>query len=235
MTRLLLDLFCGAGGAAMGYHRAGFTVVGVDKVRQREYPFEFIKADALEYLAEHHTSFSVIHASPPCQGYTHLNYEGKDEHPKLVPAVRQALADTRKVTIIENVPGAPLRSDLVLCGEMFGLDVQRHRLFECHGWPVAQPPHPKHRGRVGQGGPYAGVYGNGGGKGTVEQWQQAMGIDWVTRRKGLAQAIPPAYTEFIGNQIQDALWRRKYPIPRLSRPPKGYTPPHGTSPAQGQG
>lgn len=230
MTKRLLDLFCGVGGAAMGYHRAGFEVVGVDHRKMPRYPFEFHKADALEFLMEHAHEFDVIHASPPCQGYTRLNYETKGSHPKMVPATREALALTGKPTIMENVPGAPVRSDIVLCGEMFGLAVQRHRWFEIENWECKPLDHPKHQGSVAGyrhgewvEGPYVAVYGRGGGKGTVEVWQQAMGIDWTTRRTELANAIPPAYTEYLGRQLMDR-WQRKYVIPRLSRPPRNFRP-----------
>ena len=108
-------------------------------------------------------------------------------------------------SIIENVAGAPIRKDLTLCGEMFGLAVIRHRYFELSGFSMEQPAHIRHRGRVrgyrhGQwyDGPYVAVYGEGGGKGTVAEWQQAMGIDWTDNRKSIAEAIPPAYTEYIG-------------------------------------
>lgn len=225
----ILDLFCGVGGAAVGYHRAGFEVVGVDNRKMKRYPFKFHQADAIEYLLTYAHLFDAIHASPPCQGYTRLNYEAKADHPRLIPEVRAALAQTNLPTIIENVPGAPLRSDLVLCGEMFGLDVQRHRWFEVEGFACPQPEHIKHRGPVAGyrhgewvEGPYVSVYGRGGGKGTVESWQQAMGIDWTDRRKELANAIPPAYTEYIGLQLWEHMRPRKYVIPRLSRPPVGW-------------
>jgi DNA (cytosine-5)-methyltransferase 1 len=112
--------------------------------------------------------------------------------------------------VIENVAGAPIRRDLVLCGEMFGLSVIRHRFFELGGWTADRPEHRKHRGRVAGmrhgewfTGPYFAVYGDGGGKGSVAQWQEAMGIDWTDVRKEIAEAIPPAYTEFIGHRFAD--------------------------------
>lgn len=230
MTKRILDLFCGVGGAAMGYHKAGFEVVGVDRRNMKRYPFEFHQGDAIEYLKAHAHEFDAFHASPPCQGYTVLNYKGKKDHPRLVPETRAALGLTGKPWIIENVPGAPLRSDVVLCGEMFGLKVQRHRWFEVN-WYCPQPDHLPHRGDVSRyrngvwtPGYYAAVYGNGGGKGSVEQWKAAMGIDWTNTRAELAQAIPPAYTEYLGLQLQEYLRPRKYIIPRLSRPPKNFRP-----------
>jgi len=211
----LLDLFCGAGGAGMGYWRAGFEVVGVDIATQRNYPFEFHQGDALGYLKEHGHEFDAIHASPPCQGYTALAAVHGNVWPKLVPAVRDALDATGLPYVIENVQGSPVRRDVTLCGEMFGLSVIRHRYFELGGWAASAPAHRAHKGRVagmrhGQWfvGPYFAVYGEGGGKGTVRQWQQAMGIGWTDDRHEIAEAIPPAYTEFIGAQLVAGLVRQ---------------------------
>lgn len=212
---LLLDLFCCAGGAGMGYHRAGFDVVGVDITPQPDYPFDFVQADALDYLVGHGMRYAAIHASPPCQASCALT-KGTNagrEYQQLIPATRAILAYFFNVpTVIENVQGSDLRRDLTLCGEMFGLGVIRHRYFEISGFEAAQPVHKPHRGRVrgwrhGQyhDGPYVAVYGDGGGKGSVQEWQQAMGIDWTDDRKTLAEAIPPAYTEFIGRQIMASL------------------------------
>ena len=209
----ILDLFCGAGGAGMGYSRAGFEVVGVDINPQPNYPFEFHQGDALDYLREHGGGFDAIHASPPCQASTALTKgtnKGR-EYPQLIPMTRAMLARFDIPTVIENVQGSDLRRDLTLCGEMFGLGVIRHRYFEC-SFPVDQPIHVKHRGRVagyrhGQwyDGPYFAVYGDGGGKGSVPQWQAAMGMDWTDVRKEIAEAIPPAYTEFIGEILMEHL------------------------------
>lgn len=220
MTRpLLLDLFCGAGGAAVGYHRAGFDVVGVDLAPQPNYPFEFIKADALLFLefglALHGLKPAAVHASPPCQASCTLIKGNQrataDNHFDLIPATRERLARTGLPTVIENVQGAQVRRDLTLCGEMFGLGVIRHRYFEC-SFPVVQPPHVKHRGRVrgwrhGEcfDGPYVAVYGDGGGKGSVAEWQAAMGIDWTDVRLEIAEAIPPHYTEFVGRQLMSVI------------------------------
>ena len=204
----LLDLFCCAGGAGMGYSRAGFDVVGVDIDPQPNYPFEFHQGDALQFLARHGREFDVIHASPPCQGYTALKAVHGNPWPLLIDPVRDLLERVGVPYVIENVQGAPVRRDLTLCGEMFGLGVLRHRYFELGGWEAAQPEHVPHRGRVAGwrhgeyfDGPYFAVYGNGGGKGTIAQWQAAMGIDWTSDRRELAEAIPPAYTEFIGAQL----------------------------------
>lgn len=206
----MLDLYSGVGAASVGYHRAGFDMTGVDIAPMPRYPFTFVRADALEYLAEHGHEYDVIHGSPPCQASTALT-KGTNagrEYPQLIPATRELLDATGRPYIIENVPGAPIRRDVTLCGEMFGLAVIRHRYFELGGWTVQQPAHVKHRGRVagmrhGQWftGPYFAVYGDGGGKGTVEQWRTAMGIDWTTDRRELAEAIPPAYTEWLGTRL----------------------------------
>jgi hypothetical protein len=211
---LLLDLFAGAGGAARGYQRAGFHVLGVDINPQPDYcGDDFVQADVLEML---HllTLADARHASPPCQRYTSLaagNNANAEQYPDLVATVREALMASGKPYVIENVPNAPLRNPITLCGEMFGLDVIRHRAFESNVL-LMQPEHLPHRGRVAGyrhgewfEGPYFAVYGDGGGKGTVAQWQSAMGIDWTENRKSIAEAIPPAYTEFIGAQLMQAI------------------------------
>jgi hypothetical protein len=181
----------------MGYHLAGFDVVGVDKEPIKDYPFTFVQCDALEYLAEHGTEFCAIHASPPCQAYSEMQkiWDNSEEHPDLVAPTRKLLQETGKPFVIENVVGAPLRVDLMLCGTMFGLGIIRHRIFESNvEMPLLVPccNHSK-------------VYDPWHGEGrTSNKFRQAMGIDWMKdagggRRKGtLAQAIPPAYTEFIG-------------------------------------
>lgn len=140
----LLDLYCGAGGCAVGYSRAGFDVVGVDLNPMPRYPFEFHQGDALDYLREHGHEFDVIHASPPCQAYCSLkSMPNAKVHPDLVAPTREALEATGKPYVIENVPGAPLLSPTMLCGTMFGLgtgdaDLRRHRLFETN-WSLVLP------------------------------------------------------------------------------------------------
>jgi hypothetical protein len=209
----ILDLFCCAGGAGMGYHRAGFEVVGVDISPQPNYPFRFKQWDALEYISNYGHFFDAIHASPPCQGYTSLKNQHGNDWPLLIDQVRKLLIWSGRPYVIENVAGARdvMRDPVTLCGEMFGLGVLRHRLFETN-WELTAPAHVKHRGKVAgwrhgtyYDGPYFAVYGNGGGKGTVKQWQEAMGIDWTSERRELAEAIPPAYTEHIGNQLASFL------------------------------
>jgi DNA (cytosine-5)-methyltransferase 1 len=208
----LLDLCSRAGGASVGYHRAGFTeVVGWDVEQVDDYPFEFVKCDMRAVTPAYVRTFDAVHISPPCQSQTALTKgtnKGR-QYPNLIPVAREIARRSGVPTVIENVQGSELRRDLTLCGEMFGLSVIRHRYFEFHNWPGAPAPvHVRHRGRVAgyrhgawYDGPYFAVYGEGGGKGSVAQWQAAMGIDWTADRKHLAEAIPPAYTEFIGRHL----------------------------------
>lgn len=215
----LLDLFCCAGGAGMGYHRAGFDVVGVDIDPQPRYPFEFHQADALEFLAERGHEFDAIHASPPCQLYSVANnIHGNDDHPDLLPPTRDALLALGKPWIIENVPGAPMENYVTLCGLAFGLGVKRHRQFETSFFvwnvPECPPGHP---------GDWVSVFGHTvlerghvigkakGGGNTIKRkhlgiarGREAMGIDWMNRGE-LSEAIPPAYTEWLGRQLLDSL------------------------------
>lgn len=206
MTRpLLLDLFCGAGGAAMGYWRAGFDVVGIDIKPQPRYPFEFIQDDAMEVLVRgvYTMPFAAIHASPPCQRYIRGGLQDTDKHPDLLPATRGLLTQTQVPWVIENVPGAPMRCDVELCGSMFGLPIRRHRWFES-SVPLAPwvPAHDHSR-------PVVGVYGNPHGEagawpgmlpGSLETWREALGIEWMTSAE-LSDAIPPDYTQHIGEQL----------------------------------
>jgi DNA (cytosine-5)-methyltransferase 1 len=211
----LLDLFCGAGGAAVGYARAGFEVVGVDIKPQPRYPFTFFQGDALEYLRGEmeeawfaHGPFDAIHASPPCQAYVRSGMVAKDgRHPDLLGPTRDLLDETGLPWVIENVPGAPMRPDIVLCGSQFGLSVRRHRWFETNWSGPVMTLACDHSQ------PIAGVYGHPHGKGgpwrngkrpmldgNLEQWSESMGIDWMTAPE-LANAIPPHYTECIGIQL----------------------------------
>lgn len=212
----ILDLFCGAGGAAMGYHRAGFDVVGVDLHAQPNYPFEFWECGALEFLSAtaimDHYGFDAIHASPPCQGYSTQTAD-KSKHERMIDTVRQALIETGLPYVIENVEGA--RRDLIdpvrLCGSSFGLDLRRHRYFEAN-WDLVGKPcdhawqTPRFRSldmkmvRAGRLASVVGVHGHLNYAGERELRQRAMGIDWMTDHE-LAEAIPPAYTEWIGTQL----------------------------------
>jgi len=212
---VLLDLYCGLGGAAMGYHQAGFDVIGVDIKPQPDYPFEFHQGDALEVLRSGDIAPAVaVHASPPCQASSNATKGNRrragwtDTHVDLIPETRRLLDALGLPYVIENVQGSQLRRDLTLCGEMFGLAQIRHRYFELGGWSMTCPPHVKHRGYVRgwrhgiyRDGPYLAVYGDGGGKATTEECRVAQGIDWSFDRKQLVEAIPPAYTELIGARL----------------------------------
>lgn len=206
-----LDLFCGAGGSSMGYRRAGFAVVGVDIAPQPHYPFEFHQGDALLFLLEHWDEFDAFGASPPCQKFTKAAMQWRKnghEYADLVSATRDALVSTEKPYVIENVPGAPLRDPILLCGAMFGLQVYRHRLFESNV-PLVAPPHPEHiwkqcrMGRPPKPGEFIQPVGHFSG---VQYARDAMNIQWMTQKE-LSQAIPPAYTEYIGSQVMEFLSR----------------------------
>lgn len=200
----LLDLFCGAGGAAMGYHRAGFRVVGVDINPQPRFPFEFHQADALTYPLD---GYDAIHASPPCQGYCTLNAINKREYPLLIAPMRERLAAAGVPWVMENVKGAPMAFFVELCGQHFGLNVFRHRIFETSHL-VFSPGRCDHRGlrATTSGGSVMAVYRKQ--RGTLAQWREAMGIDWMDKDE-IAESIPPAYTEWIGRQLLAALGRRE--------------------------
>ncbi|MFF8511254.1 DNA methylase [Streptomyces sp. NPDC015492] len=222
---LLLDLFCCAGGAGTGYDRAGFDVVGVDIRPRPNYPFQFVQADALEYLAARIASgeierFAFVHSSPPCQAGCALTVGTNQSkgwggtHVDLVPPTRVLLEASSLPYVIEQPNGrAEIRKDLTLCGEQFSLGVIRHRNFELGRWSVTQPAHVPHRGRVrgwrhGEffDGPYVAAYGNGGGKPTVPELQTAMGITWTDVREELTEAIPPAYSQWIGTAFLTQLY-----------------------------
>jgi DNA (cytosine-5)-methyltransferase 1 len=204
----LLDLFCGAGGASVGYARAGFDVVGVDINPQRNYPYEFHQADAIHFLAEHWREFDAVHASPPCQRFSAMSACRPglaEEYPDLIAATRNLLALTGLPYVIENVPGSPLNDPVVLCGQMVGLELYRHRLFETN-WLLWQPEHPKHRIPASKAGHWkpGTIMSVSGHVSPIAVAKAAMGIDWMTRAE-LAESIPPAYTELIGEQLLDLL------------------------------
>lgn len=219
----LLDLFCCAGGASMGYHRAGFDVVGVDINPQPNYPFEFHRADAIEFAIERAFQFDAVHASPPCQTFSSLTAGNRgrdgwtDGHLDSLSTVRQYFSYLEMPYVIENVQGAPLRPDIKLCGLMFGLPTFRHRLFELGHWAAEPLEHPSHKGHrvagwrhgVKHEGNVYGVYGNGGGKPTIAQAQEALGIDWTVSRAELNEAIPPAYTEYLGRRLMAHITARR--------------------------
>lgn len=215
----LLDLFCGAGGAAMGYYRAGFTeIVGVDVSPQPRYPFTFVQADALDYLrtvSKRGCAFDAVHASPPCQRYTVANnIHQRPDHPDLIAPTRRALQGLCRPYVIENVPRAPLHRPVCVCGRALGCGVKRHRLFESNV-PLVGTVCPK-----GHPGDWVCVFGH-----TVlerspavgrtlkngpmyrrkhlgtDHGRAAMGIPWMSREE-LSEAIPPAYSEYIGRQVR---------------------------------
>jgi DNA (cytosine-5)-methyltransferase 1 len=218
----LLDLYCCAGGASMGYHRAGFTVYGSDIARQPHYPFAFHQGDAIDVMATllrgdvvdftHQdgrvewltlADFDAFAGSPPCQAFTLCQRIQGNDHPDLIDATRDAFESTGRPWVIENVVGAPLRSPVMLCGAMFvGLQVYRHRLFEA-SFPIAAPPHPEHAARVTKmgrppvDGEFMHVVGNFAG---VAKARTAMGVPWMVRDE-MREAIPPAFTEHIGHQL----------------------------------
>lgn len=216
----ILDLFSGAGGSAMGYARAGFDVVGVDHADQPRYPFEFHKGDAIRELTRllgrevdewdrlgplyGLDEFDAIHASPPCQAYS-VSTPDKAKHPDLYGEVRSLLEATGLPWVIENVPGAPFRSGITLCGGMFGLAVRRHRNFES-SFVILTEPH------TCPAEPWT-VTGHSNGKGritakhrdpTTEVGLGAMGCEWMTWAEA-AQAIPPAYGEWIGARLLEQI------------------------------
>lgn len=219
----VLDLYCGGGGASMGLVRGGARIVrGVDIEYQPDYPamdmfcfkqFEFKQANVFNLSLHYIRGFSFVWASPPCQAYSYAAHRWRNSGrtwPDLVGQTRTMLEYAGVPFVIENVAGAPIRHDLMLCGEMFGLKVLRHRYFEIEGFTVAQPNHVKHRGMV-KDGHYVTVAGNGGdyaghnfctlnelpGATQLMTWQFAMGIDWIHNKKALREAVPPAYSEYI--------------------------------------
>ena len=231
MKPRLLDLFCGAGGAAMGYHRAGFEVVGVDIKPQPRYPFEFIQEDAMAFLQGHRSTngfhdyaklttedFHAIHASPPCQAYSKALRHLSAPQLELIDGTRDLLEDTGLPWVLENVPGAPLpaqdtldgRYGLLLCGTMLGLPrVRRHRLFET-SFPLTPPGACNHS--LSALNPYNASSRERDGieLGAEATYAEAMGVPWMQGKRGdqkseIGEAIPPAYTEFIGVQLMSLL------------------------------
>jgi DNA (cytosine-5)-methyltransferase 1 len=218
----ILDVFCGAGGCSMGYYRAGFHVTGVDLKPQPHYPFRLWQDDALHVLDclardghWQHETFDAIHASPPCQanlkglGAVNRALGRKSSHVDLIGPVRERLRAIGLPYVIENIEGSSLRNAIKLCGSSFGLAVRRHRLFEC-SFPIIAPPCAHHLQREARfwtswrpNGEYrqatvVQVYGNAG---DMDEWPEAMGIDWMQERREFTEAIPPAYTEHIGGYL----------------------------------
>jgi DNA (cytosine-5)-methyltransferase 1 len=198
----VLDACCGAGGLSMGYYLAGYDVVGVDIAPQKNYPFEFHQADAIEYVAEHGHTFDLIHASWPCQNKARVTaWRGnRDDHPQLIPPGRDAMRATGRPWVIENVPEAAwdgtMRADYELCGSQFGLRVRRHRVFETSWGGTAGlgllSPCWHHKGLL----PFE-------HKGE-RAYADAMGCTWMSKEEA-RQAVPPAYTQWIGEQFLSLL------------------------------
>lgn len=230
---ILIDLMCGGGGCSAGYVRAGFQVIGIDIEPHPRYPWNLIQADAFQVLERLLNGdqwdgltldrIAAIHASPLCKKHTSLAVLHPDrDYPDQITPLRPLLEATGRPWVIENVVGSPLIDPVLLCGSMFDppLDVRRHRLFEtnwnlpAHHWPCRhqlwtprfQPEHSgmKQRGRLSR---VVGVYGGGRYAGSDRLREQAMEIDWMTRKE-LTQAIPPAYTEWIGQHLLAEVHRR---------------------------
>lgn len=209
-VKKVLDLFCGGGGASMGYHRAGYEVTGVDIKHGKRYPFHYMRRDVMTLTVEELQEYDLIHASPPCQTHSITKNlriaQGKTTSKlDLIEPVRELLIASGKPYIMENVPGAPLVDPVLLCGSAFGLQVRRHRLFESNLELKGVECDHKRQGRP------VGVYGSlndeipRGGK-TAEnigQAREAMGISWLIWSE-LVEAIPPAYTEYLGKQVLNA-------------------------------
>jgi hypothetical protein len=237
MVHKLLDLFCCDGGASMGLSQAGFdNIIGIDIDPHPNYPFEFIQADATDPPLDL-KDFEFIWASPPCQAFSigtkGWRNKGK-KYNNFIEATRDLLKVSGKPYCIENVPLAPIRKDLILCGQMFGLPIIRHRHFELFGFRAEQPRHPHHFDSVNKGNlicvstgidecggfgfrnkeerakarrkkksKYIQVAGHGGDSASykIKAWQDAMGIDWIKNRKFLAEAVPPKYSKYIGQEF----------------------------------
>lgn len=218
----LLDLFCGGGGAGMGYHRAGFDVVGVDINPQKRYPFTFVQMNAIEAMFRlwiglpihdeiglpwYLSDFDAIHASPPCQAYTRAGHVHKKEHPDMIPATRLGLRRLALPYVIENVEGSPLQGDLMLCGTMFGLNCRRHRIFETTLPMMLAPYTCRCAGRAVTG-ELLNYHNTAQRNLYLEKhpdthkiaFGKALGVEWMSFDEA-QEAIPPAYTEFVGRRM----------------------------------
>ena len=208
---MALDLFCGAGGATRGLQMAGFHVTGVDLKPQPRYCGDsFIQEDALAFrphLAK--CVYDFVWASPPCQRHSRMSScrSGlRDTYPDYISQIRELLKESGMPFVIENVEGAPLLNPVTLCGAMFYLDTYRHRLFECHGFDVWWPPHPRHSVPTSKAGHWRlGTFVSVAGHcSPIQKCREAMGINWMNREE-LAEAIPPEYSRFIGEQVIESI------------------------------
>jgi DNA (cytosine-5)-methyltransferase 1 len=210
----MLDVCCCAGGAARGYQLAGFHVTGVDVDPQPSYAGDaFVRADLLELDPEWIATFDVVHASPPCQRYSPLNAYNRKDYPDLIDATRELLMASGRPYVIENVPQAPLRDPITLCGTMFGLRVYRHRGFESNT-PLATPPHPAHAARCARNGylPADDQFMTISGGRHSAAWRAeaagVMGVPWMTTIREVCEAIPPVYTAYVGAALMAHLKAR---------------------------
>jgi DNA (cytosine-5)-methyltransferase 1 len=207
MGKRLLNLYCCQGGSAFGYELSGFDeITGVDKDPQPRYPYKFVQADAIEFVLAHGREFDFIDASPPCQLDSDCQVIRGNDHPDLILPTYEALEKTGVPYVIENVGGAlpKLRDPVELCGLMFGMTrTYRHRYFSTGGWSLRQPDHPEHQarqtklGRAPVDGQTIQAIGNFSGVGII---RQEWGVPWMNR-DGIREAIPPAYTKYIGEQF----------------------------------
>ncbi|KPG86497.1 DNA cytosine methyltransferase [Frigoribacterium sp. RIT-PI-h] len=217
---IMIDFFCCQGGASRGYYEAGFDVLGIDMDPQPRYPFPFLQMDAIKALKNlnmgigltfrgqgrevtvYQEEVAARHGSPPCQAFTNAQKIQGNTHPDLVAPTRELFEETGIPWVIENVPGAPLRDPIMLCGPMFGLETYRHRLFESN-IDLTAPEHAAHTvpttkmGRIPRDGEFMHVVGNFSG---VERGREVMGMPWANR-DGLREAIPPAYSEYVGREL----------------------------------
>ena len=224
MRPKILDLFCGMGGAGMGYSRAGFDVVGVDIVPQLDYPFEFQQRDVFAITIDELLTFDAIHASPPCQAYSKASVRARRAgkvYPNLYPATRRLLVAIGLPYVIENVEGSPARNSVKVCGTQFGLGVQRHRLFESN---LILHPHENRcsckRQPIGNGG----MVSVAGDLCTKGEALRGLGIDWCkhSSKHQVVESIPPVYTEFVGAQLLSFMSSSAYEHQVLTRPEKVY-------------
>lgn len=205
----IFDLFCGAGGAAMGIHQVfpDADICGFDIKRQKNYPFNFLQYDVTKLRPEDFSTVDFVWASPPCQAYSRATGQNRNKrgivYPDLIGFARDLLQKTQKPYVIENVPRSPLVQPITLCGQMFGLQLLRHRLFEC-SFHCPVPDHPTHKGLVrGVDGDFISCV-DGAGKSyspgeNKAAWQKAMKIDWMTKKE-MSEAVPPAYSKYIMEQ-----------------------------------
>lgn len=205
----ILDLYCGRGGAAVGYYAAGFDVVGVDIEPQPLYPFTFIQADAVTYAWEHGAEYDAAHASCPCQRYGRVAPLTRGSYPRLIGCTREALIASGRPYVIENVEGArsALRSPVTLCMAVWARRLYRHRLFEAGGFKLLAPPHPPHlwpQAKMGRTPGPREMHQAVGNFPAVAEVRRQMEMPWSDRR-GIAESIPPVFTDYVGRQLLGAL------------------------------